>query len=225
MSSMLLLIPVLAAALLDWAAVYKGWRKVEYVAKPATLVLLFAWLLVVSGLQGVLLWFGLGLLFSLAGDVFLMLSDRWFILGLAAFLLAHLMYIAGFNIPLPNVSPVWSLGLAVVLGLSAARLLRRIVDGLAAKGLRRLVGPVLLYGMIITLMLLSAMLTLFREEWKVLPAMLAAMGAALFYISDSFLAWDRFVVPIKNGRLLNMITYHLGQIALIVGVALQLAKL
>ncbi len=224
MSSMILLVPVLAAALVDWAAVYKGWRKVEYVAKPATLALLFAWLLVVSGLQGMLLWFGLGLLFSLAGDVFLMLSDRWFILGLAAFLLAHLMYIAGFNIPLPNVSPVWSLGLAVVLGLSAARLLRRIVDGLAAKGLRRLVGPVLLYGMIITLMLLSAMLTLFREEWKVLPAALATVGAALFYISDSFLAWDRFVVPIKNGRLLNMITYHLGQIALIVGAVLQLTK-
>jgi len=224
MSAMLLLVLVLAAALVDWAAVYKGWRKVEYVAKPATLALLFAWLLAVSRLQGVLLWFGLGLLFSLAGDVFLMLSDRWFVLGLAAFLLAHLMYIAGFNIPLPNVSPVWSLGLAVILGLSAARLLRRIVDGLAEKGLRRLVGPVLLYGMIITLMLLSAMLTLFREEWKVLPALLVTVGAALFYISDSFLAWDRFVVPIKNGRLLNMVTYHLGQIALIVGAALQLTK-
>ena len=224
MPAIILLVSVFAAAAVDWIAVAKGWKKVEYAAKPATLALLFVWLLIVSRLQGVLLWFGLGLLFSLAGDVFLMLSDRWFILGLAAFLLAHLMYIAGFNIPLPDVSPVWSLGLAVVLGLSAARLLRRIVDGLAAKGLRRLVGPVLLYGMIITLMLLSAMLTLFRAEWKVLTALLVSAGAALFYFSDSFLAWDKFVVPIKNGRLLNMVTYHLGQIALVVGAALQLAK-
>jgi len=98
------------------------------------------------------------------------------------------------------------------------------LDGLAEKNLRRLTGPVMLYGMIITLMLLSAMLTLFREEWKVLPALLAAVGAALFYLSDSFLAWDRFVSPVRNGRILNMITYHLGQIALIVGVALQFTK-
>jgi uncharacterized membrane protein YhhN len=221
MRSTSLIVLVLAVALTDWAAVYKNWKKVEYAAKPATLALLFVWLLVVSRLQGVIIWFGLGLLFSLAGDVFLMFSDRWFILGLAAFLLAHLMYIAGFNLPLPDVSPVWSLGLAVVLGLSAARLLRRIVEGLGARGLRRLVGPVLLYGMLITLMLLSAMLTLFREEWKVTTALLVSVGAVLFYFSDIVLAWDKFVAPVRNGRLLNMVTYHLGQIALIVGVTLQ----
>jgi len=50
------------------------------------------------------------------------------------------------------------------------------------------------------------------------------VGAFLFYISDLILAWNRFVAPIQNGRLLNIVAYHLGQIALIVGVAMHLVK-
>ncbi len=218
-----LLALVLAAAVLDWISVAKGWKKIEYAAKPATLALLFAWVAVQSQLQGIALWFGLGLLFSLAGDIFLMFSDRWFIPGLVAFLLAHLMYIAGFNIPLPNVSPLWSIGLAVVLALSAARLLRRITAGLASKGLQRLAGPVLLYGMVITLMLLSAWLTLLRQDWSASASLLASTGAVLFFFSDVILAWNKFVNPLQHGRLINIIAYHLGQIALMIGVMIQLA--
>jgi len=220
----LLLGLVFAAAVTDWVAVAKGWRKVEIICKPATLILLFAWLCVQTHLEGVLVWFGAGALLSLAGDVFLMFSDRWFVPGLAAFLLAHLGYIAGFNMPLPNVSPLWSLGIAVVLGLGAARLLRRIVDGLAANNLRRLTGPVLLYGMVITIMLLSALLTLMRLDWKAGAALMVSAGAILFYFSDGILAWNKFVTPVKNGRLINMIAYHLGQILLIAGAAVQFGK-
>ncbi len=224
MIASVLLALVFAAALTDWIAVARGWRKVEYAAKPGTLVLLFAWLVLVSRLQGVLLWFGVGLLLSLAGDVFLMFSERWFIPGLAAFLLAHVAYIVGFNIPFPNVSPVWSLGLAIILALTSARLLRRIAAALMAKGLRRLVGPVLLYGMVISLMLLSAWMTLFNPEWTTSSSFLASAGAVLFYISDVILAWDRFVAPIRYGRAINMVAYHLGQIGLIVGVVMQFAR-
>ncbi len=38
-----------------------------------------------------LICFGLGIIFSLAGDIFLLLSNRWFIAGLVAFLLAHVV--------------------------------------------------------------------------------------------------------------------------------------
>ncbi len=220
----ILLALVLAAAILDWISVARGWKKIEYAAKPAALALLFAWVFVQSQLQGIALWFGLGLLFSLAGDIFLMFSDRWFIPGLVAFLLAHLMYIAGFNIPLPNVSPLWSIGLAVVLALSAARLLRRITAGLASKGLQRLAGPVLLYGMVITLMLLSAWLTLLRQDWSASASLLASTGAVLFFFSDVILAWNKFVNPLKHGRLINMVAYHLGQITLMIGVMIQFAR-
>ncbi len=217
--SVILLGLTFLAAVSDWLAVFKNWRKVEYAAKPAVIVFLIAWLGVTSRFDYVpLVWFGVGLVFSLAGDIFLMFSDRWFVLGLASFLLAQSMYIAGFNIPLPNVPPIWGFGFAIVLGLGSARLLRRVTESLAARGLRRLVGPVLLYGMIITLMLLSAMLTIFRPEWNALPSLLACTGALLFYLSDIIWAWDKFVNPIKSGRLANIMLYHLGQIALIIGV-------
>jgi len=222
--SALLLGLVFAAALGDWVAVARGWKRVERILKPATLALLFAWLLVTTGLRGSLLWFGIGALCSLAGDTFLLFSERWFVAGLAAFLLAHVAYIVGFNQPLPDVSLLWSLGLAIVLGLSAARLLRRIVDGLVAKNQRQLVRPVVLYGTVLTLMLLSALLTSLRTDWQATPALLVSAGAILFFGSDMLLAWDRFVTPVKNGRVLNMIAYHLGQIALIAGAALQFKK-
>jgi hypothetical protein len=40
--------------------------------------------------------------------------------------------------------------------------------------------------------------------------------------SQRVLAWDKFVTPIKNGRLANMILYHMGQFALTAGIMLQL---
>src|SRR5690625_6872640 len=41
-------------------------------------------------------WVVVALLFSVVGDVFLMLEDKWFVHGLASFLMAHLFYICGF---------------------------------------------------------------------------------------------------------------------------------
>jgi uncharacterized membrane protein YhhN len=217
-------------AALDWLAVAKNWKKVEYLAKPAAMLVLLGLLALVGGFGSVpLICFSLGIFFSLAGDVFLMVSyarfsDRWFVPGLAAFLCAHLAYIVGLNTPLPDVSPIWSLGLAVILALSAARILRRIVAGVRQKGLPRLVRPVGLYGMVITLMLLSALLAVNNTDWKLSASVLVAVGAILFYFSDVVLAWNKFVTPIKNGRLTNMILYHLGQAALVAGIIIQFGK-
>jgi uncharacterized membrane protein YhhN len=215
---------------LDWLAVARCWKKVEYIAKPATMLVLLGLLARLGGFHSLpLICFGLGIFFSLAGDVFLLVSyarfsERWFFVGLAAFLCAHISYIVGLNIPLPNVSPIWSLGLAVIIALGAARILRRIIDGVRKKGLPRLVRPVSLYGMVITLMVLSALLTLNNAAWKTSAGGLVALGAILFYFSDILLAWNKFVNPIKNGRLANMILYHLGQAALVAGVLIQFTK-
>ncbi len=230
MLTMLLFVSVLVAAGIDWLAVAKGWKKTEYIAKPATMLLLFGWLALAGGF-GVtpLICFGLGLLCSLAGDIFLMLSyarfsDRFFLPGLAAFLLAHVAYIIGLNIPFGQASPGWAIGIGFILGLTAARLLQRIITGVRTKGLRRMVAPVVAYGTIITLMLLSALLTLYRADWTTSTSGLVSLGAILFYASDVILAWNKFVRPIRNGRVINMAAYHLGQIALIAGVVLQFSK-
>jgi len=116
------------------------------------------------------------------------------------------------------------MGLAIVLALTAARILRRIISGVQQKGLKRLVRPVGIYGIVITVMVLSALLTLSNPDWNISASGLVALGALLFYSSDILLAWNKFVSPVRNGRLANMILYHLGQLALIVGVILQFGK-
>ena len=206
---------------LESLALWKGWRKLEFVAKPAVMVCLFIWLFSTAGLQGALIWFGIGILFSLAGDIFLMFIERFFMFGLIAFLLGHVAYLIGFNTPLPQTTTAWSFGLAVVIGLGSVRVLRRIVGSIRAKEQNRMVAPVLVYGTVITLMLLAAMLTLFRLEWNTTAALLVSFGAAMFYFSDIILAWHRFVAPIQNGRMLNIGMYHLAQIAIVVGVRMQ----
>jgi uncharacterized membrane protein YhhN len=221
---------VMLTAATDWLAVARGWKKVEYAAKPVTMLVLVALLFEFGGFGALpLICFGLALFFSLAGDIFLMISyyrfsNRWFFPGLIAFLLAHVSYIVGLNSPLPNVSPLWSMGLAIVLALGAARLLRRIIAGIRQKGLPRLVLPVEVYGTVITLMLLSALLTLYNAAWKSSASLLVASGAVLFYFSDILLSWNKFVNPIRNGRLANIILYHFGQVALVAGVLLQYGK-
>ena len=208
-------------AALESLALWKSWQKLEFVAKPAVMVCLFIWLYSTAGLQGALLWFGIGILFSLAGDIALLFIDHFFMIGLVAFLLGHLAYLIGFNTPLPQTTTIWSIGLAIVIGLGSVRMLQRIVGSLRAKGQERLIVPIIIYGTVITLMLLAAMLTLFRLDWDATASLLVSFGAALFYFSDITLAWHRFVTPIKNGRMLNIGMYHLAQIMIVVGVGMQ----
>ncbi len=225
MLTTILLIAVFIAAAADWAAVAKGWKRIEYFAKPITMVLLFGYLAAAGGFGSTLLIsFVVGIIFSLGGDIFLMLSNRWFIAGLAAFLFAHICYIIGLNTLFGKPSLLWALVIGFVLAYSAARILRPILAAIREKGLGKLGLPVAVYGMVITLMLLSAILTIFRADWKISAAGLVSVGAFLFYFSDVILAWNKFVKPIQNGRLMNMIAYHLGQIALITGAVIQFSR-
>ena len=218
--SFLIILAIIFAGL-ESLALWKGWRRLEFVAKPAVMLCLFIWLVSTAGLQGAPFWFGIGILFSLAGDIALLFIERFFIVGLVAFLLGHIAYLIGFNTPLPQTSSTWSFILAIVIGLGSVRVLRRIVASIRARRQNRLVVPVLVYGTVITLMLLAAMLTLFRPDWNPTAALLVSFGAAMFYLSDIVLAWHRFVSPIKNGRMLNIGMYHLAQIMIVVGVGMQ----
>jgi uncharacterized membrane protein YhhN len=87
----------LALAVLDWMAVENNWLRVHWFAKPATMASLIIWFTQVGQWTGPLAAIGLGLIFSLMGDVFLMLPERFFLGGMGAFFLTHLFYIAGFN--------------------------------------------------------------------------------------------------------------------------------
>lgn len=208
-------------ALLESIAVSRNLQRLEYIAKPAVMAFLFLWLYTTTGLQGTTLWFGLGILLSLVGDVLLMISlDRLFLPGLAAFLLAHLSYITGFRAELTTVN-VWSLILLAFIAINASRLLRRIVGAMRARGENTLILPVIAYGIVISIMLYAAMSTTSNLTWSPLAAFLVSAGALLFVASDVILAWMKFVAPLKNGRIWNIALYHLGQIGLIAGVVSQ----
>ena len=217
----ILVILALIFAALESLALWKKWNRLEYVAKPAVMICLFFCLYLSTGLQGLTLWFGMGILFSLAGDVLLMISlDRMFIFGLISFLFAHLAYIFGLQNELMTVT-AWSFFLMVILAVSAVRVMRRIVSAIRSKGQTRLANPVIVYSTVITVMLYAAMTTLSNPEWKASASLFVSFGAFLFYISDLILAWNKFVSPIKNGRIINIAAYHLGQIGLIAGVISQ----
>jgi uncharacterized membrane protein YhhN len=207
-------------AVLDWVAVGRGLKVVSYIAKPAVMVCLIAWLGVNGGWSGVLLWFTAGLIFSLAGDIFLMLPKEQFIAGLISFLLAHLAYIAGLNTtPFPvNVA---TLIVLILVALVSTRLFLSIARGLAATGNSKLKIPLLIYTLVLSLMLFSALLTFIRPSWSPGGALLVGLGAVLFYLSDSLLAWNKFVGPLRHGELAIMITYHLGQVMITLGAALN----
>ena len=220
----ILLIAAFVFAALEALALSRDWLKLEYIAKPAVILALFFWLWTSAGLNGALLWFGLGLFLSLAGDVLLMISlDRLFLAGLVAFLFAHVAYVIGFNTPVPEMS-VWGIALAVIIGIGGARVIRRILAPLESKGQGHMRTPILVYSIVISLMILSAMLKLTDVKWEAGTALLVSLGAILFYISDIILAWNKFVSPLQHGRIYNIAAYHLGQIALIAGVIAQFSK-
>jgi alkenylglycerophosphocholine/alkenylglycerophosphoethanolamine hydrolase len=208
-------------AILDWLAVWRQWRRVGFIAKPFTIILLLTGLIFQTSLQGFSFWFGLGLLFSLVGDVLLMLPARFFLVGLASFALVHLAYFTGFLQPFHSGNLLTSGLLAVILVSTGIFLMGRIWRAQVDRGLRRLTIPTMFYAFLINLMVLSAMLSWFRPDWDPTSSLMVSLGALLFYISDLTNAWIRFVNPLRSGRLAVMVSYHLGQFLIISGVMLH----
>jgi uncharacterized membrane protein YhhN len=207
-------------AIFDWVAVAKKWKPLEYIVKPSVIVALLAWLWSIGGFYGHPLWFVIGLVFSLIGDIFLMLPTKLFSAGLIAFLLAHVAYLIGFNDSLPPLNLV-SMILATMVGITAFHVGREILSSLTSSRYHRLRLPVIIYILTISLMLLSAVVTLVRPEWSVGSSLLVSAGAILFAISDTILAWNKFVAPLKREKLAVIISYHIGQISIILGVGLH----
>jgi len=180
-------------ALLDWLAVSRRIRALEYVAKPATLLALLAY----AAFGHASPWLVAALAFSLLGDIFLMLPADLFLAGLAAFLIAHLAYIGAFAGALVPRLP-WLAVVLVVLAPVAVRILRAVPE-------QALRVPVALYSLAIALMVASAIAS---------ASTVAIVGAVLFLVSDMLIAWNRFVHPRPWAPLAIIVTYHLGQLGL-----------
>ena len=212
----------LVIAAINWLAVAKKWVRIKYISKPAVPLALICWLILNGGFQGQLIYFVIGLIFSLAGDIFLMLPNEKFIAGLVSFLFAHIAFILGFSNGIPNFSAA-GLILLILVALNAFEIFRRISNGLRSRGQDSLIPSVLIYTIVISLMLVSALLTMVapNSEWNPFPSLMVSFGAMLFALSDTLLAWNKFVKPIIYGNIFVIVTYHLSLITITLGAGLN----
>jgi uncharacterized membrane protein YhhN len=197
-------------AVTDWLGVVHADRRLRWVGKPGTILLLVAVALVLHPLSETQRnIFVAALVLSLFGDIYLLLTgDRWFFAGLAAFLAAHLAYIAGFveGGVQPGLLAISAPVVAVVSVAAGARILL----SLRRSGRARLSASVGVY-----LAAISTMVALAGASGR--PVALA--GGLLFYLSDGLIAWSRFVRPLPRAQLPIIVSYHLAQAALVVSLA------
>jgi uncharacterized membrane protein YhhN len=208
MTATVVLILTLTAviAVADWIAVASSRRALEYAAKPLTIVGLIAAVLAYDtdqhAVRGLVV---AALALSLVGDVLLMLPADLFLPGLAAFLLAHVTYVVAMLV-LGALRGGLLLGLVGVV-VAGAVIGLPIVRG-AARDAPALRAPVLAYLAVISLMVATAAGT---------GVAVVLAGALLFYASDAVLGWTRFVADFARSRVVVIVTYHLGQALLALG--------
>jgi uncharacterized membrane protein YhhN len=169
-------------------------------------------------------WIQAGLLFSLAGDVFLMFDGVHslnFSLGLASFLLAHIAYLIAYHLSVSNQKArpfvqqkPWLLLPFLLYELS--------LYGWLFPNLAALKFPVFAY----TLALLGMGIFALNRYGRSSPYSfrLIFSGALLFIVSDSVLAVDKFITLIPIAGVIIMATYSLAQYLIVLGAVAQVVE-
>lgn len=206
----LTLLAIGSAILFIWAE-YNGPPLQIYIFKPLTMVFIILIAVLKTKESQVFYAFAViaGLVFSIGGDIFLMLPSDQFILGLISFLIAHLFYISAFTYQSKIRRVPWALIPFVIYGI--------LIFVILSPHLGAMKPPVAVYIVVILVMGWRAW-----ERWSQAAeksALLAFFGAVLFIISDSILALNRFREPFAVARALNLSTYFAAQwlIALSIG--------
>jgi uncharacterized membrane protein YhhN len=199
-----------AILIADLVAVELHYKIAEYIFKPLIVIWLLAYFIlqlrvVKSNLKK---WIIAALLFSWLGDVLLMLQDDnslFFLLGLSAFLLAHIFYILFFHFirVKENIKSRWWLMLIVVVYYM-------ILISLLSPYLADMKLPVRIYAVVISFMLMLAMHMLFIKNKYAGRGMM--LGALLFVTSDSVLAINKFYQAFEMAGIAVMLTYGLAQL-------------
>jgi len=192
----------------------------HYAVKPMFMILLmvYHW----KQLSGLSSFFSktiqFGLLFSWIGDIALMFDEKipiLFVVGLGAFLIAHLGYAAAFvrNVKDSNSSLNVSKSALIALPFIAITscFFYYMKDGLPAE----LFVPVLAYTVVISVMGITAVIRYNHVDAKSYKWIL--IGAILFILSDMVIAINKFVIDFDYDAILNMWLYLTGQFMITVG--------
>lgn len=203
-----LLVTTGLAALTNWWSRLRGSDRVEQWAKPLTTMLVIGLAIANESPTGQVATAVIALVLCLEGDIALMSAVDNFVLGLASFLLGHLVFIYLFvQYEMPE---LWlgAVALALVVAL-AATVGRRVVSAAAAEQ-PALRVPVIAYLVVISAMAVCGWAT--GRGWVI-------AGTTLFVISDSLLGWRQFVrTPSRlsdtTTSVAVMVTYHGAIVAL-----------
>ena len=170
--------------------------------KPLTLLLIISIVLLFPAIeQKYKIFILLGLLFSLLGDVFLIYPKQHFTKGLIAFLIGHIFYIVAFIVSTGFHYTEWIYIPIVVVGIIY---LKNILPYSGKKTI-----PIIIYIFIIAIMGWLALERL--NSLQTIGALLSAMGAVLFMISDSILALNKFRKQFQSAELIILSTYYTAQ--------------
>ncbi len=150
----------------------------------------------------------IGLIFCLGGDVFLALpQERAFLLGLVSFLLGHVFYVICFFY-VADISRWTGIGCLAGLFVSIP------VFIWLRPHLGPMLKPVIAYITVITVMVIGAWTVLGDAKLNQSGRWLILIGAVSFYLSDLFVARDRFLKSEFANRLIGLPMYYLGQFLL-----------
>jgi uncharacterized membrane protein YhhN len=156
-----------------------------------------------------------GLLLCMAGDIFLIFfsSKKLFLAGLVSFLAGHILYtFAFFSLAGPGrgrwivIASVLTISIAVFVWLRPH--------------LGKMLVPVLAYVAIITAMVIGAAALADTETVHFPGRALAFSGALLFYVSDIFVARQRFVTHNFLNRAVGLPLYFVGQFMIALSIRL-----
>ena len=99
----------------------------------------------------------------------------------------------------------------------AVPLFARMRAGMVRSGQTEYTAPVAVYVLAIGAMVVSAVATAGRIDWPAWRSVVAIAGALLFMASDSMIGWSRFVEQFRGAQVSIIVTYHLGQALLVLG--------
>lgn len=149
-----------------------------------------------------------GLVFCLFGDFFLALPKAlMFKLGLVSFLVGHIFYIfAFFSIARPDPYTIPAAAIIIFVSTLVYRWLRPHLGDMKV--------PVIVYVIVISVMLVLACSVFLTYSITIEGRTLILTGALLFYLSDLFVARDRFIKDQMVNRYIGLPLYYAGQFIL-----------
>lgn len=203
--------------ILHLIAIYGGSAILQYITKPLIVVSLMAMLAISTSLKGRFhKRLFTGLFFALAGDVLLMFSSgnqAFFIYGLIAFLIGHIFYISAFYLDFSSAPELDKKGARIAIVVCAVIGMGFYIYIRQSLGILKL--PVMAYIFVISFMMMMASFRNLRVN--VISFRLILFGAMCFLISDSLLAYNKFVQPFNYAHLLIMATYMTAQYLITIG--------